>query len=182
MCLLAGIALLTPARALAEGTPVATAVTATPAATCTGVQSCTALLLDMVNRHRERHHLPALQLVPVQSRGEAGCPGSYGHSVAMAATGGIWHTNHHYPRQSFPHNICVRYAYSGENVGESFSGNEATDIQTLDHLMMQEPHSANACASTVNHACNILDPEFRAIGIGLYERNGATWLTEDFIG
>jgi uncharacterized protein YkwD len=180
-CLLTAAALIAPARVMAAGTPVATG-TATPAAACTGTQSCTALLLSLVNRHRARHHLAALQLLSAQSRGAAGCPGSYGHSTAMAESGGIWHTNERFPRQSFPHNICVRYEFSGENVGEAFSGNESSDIESLDHMMMQEPHSSRVCASIVNHACNILDPDFRSIGIGLYVHNGATWLTEDFIG
>src|SRR5947209_517820 len=142
-----------PTRALAAATPVATTTTtATPAAGCADTQACTAALLAAINRHRTRHHLAPLQLAPVQSRGARGCPGSYGHSVAMAATGGIWHTNQHFPRQSFPHNICMHYVYSGENVGESFSGVEGQDIQVLDQLMMREPHTAAVCASAVNHA------------------------------
>jgi hypothetical protein len=100
----------------------------------------------------------------------------------MAQTGGIWHTNVRYPRQSFPRNICIHYVYTGENVGEAFTGDESQDVLLLDRLMMKEPHTAATCASTVNHACNILDPHFRAVGIGLLVRNGATWLTEDFIG
>lgn len=181
--LLAGIAVVVPTQALAASPPpLPPTGTPTPASQCSSRQSCTALLLARINQHRERHHLTPLQLAPAQSHGAANCPGSYGHSVAMAATGGIWHTNGHYPHQSFPHNICVRYVYTGENVGEAFSGNEAKDIVVLDRMMMQEPHSATVCASTVNHACNILDKDFHSIGIGLYEQNGATWLTEDFIG
>jgi hypothetical protein len=174
-------ALFVPAQALAAATPVAT-TTATAPSECSGTASCATFLLGMLNQHRMRHHLPVLQLASLQSRGVSGCPGSYGHSVAMAETGGIWHTNSRFPRQSFPHNVCVRYVYSGENVGEAFTGDEAQDLQVLDHMMMQEPHSARACTSMVNHACNILDSHFRSVGIGLYERGGTTWLTEDFIG
>ena len=48
-------------------------------------------------------------------------------------------------------------------------------------MMMIEPHSRAVCASTINHACNILTPRFHHVGIGLYVANGTTWLTEDFV-
>jgi hypothetical protein len=173
--------------ALAAGTsqtaPPSTAnSTATTASVCSGTHGCTSMLLSLLNLHRERHHLAPLQLTPVQSNGRSGCPGSYGHSVAMATTGGIWHTNDRYPRQSFPHNICVRYSSVGENVGEAFTGTESVDIHVLDQMMMNEPHSAGVCAATYNHACNILNSAYHFVGIGLFEHNGTTWLTEDFIG
>jgi hypothetical protein len=100
----------------------------------------------------------------------------------MASSGTIWHINSRYPRASFPNNICVRHGWIGENVGEAQSGNALQDLAELHHAMMSEPHSASVCAGTVNHACNILDPRFHELGIGLYMVGGVTWLTEDFIG
>lgn len=62
------------------------------------------------------------------------------------------------------------------------TGGEVQDLHTMDQLMMGEPHSRHVCATTVNHACNILNPRFHRVGIGLYLSGGTTWLTEDFIG
>src|SRR5947209_507463 len=136
-CVLAAATLFWPAGVLSASTLTPTP-TSTPATGCTSTQSCTALLLSVLNRHRARHHLALLQLAPAQSHGMAGCAGSIGHSVAMAATGGIWHTNGHFPRQSFPRNICVPYTHVGENVGQAFTGSETGDLQVLDQLMMRE--------------------------------------------
>lgn len=98
----------------------------------------------------------------------------------MAGTGGIWHNSTSKPAASFPKNICVPYGRVGENVGEASTGDEMQDVLMLQGAMMGEPHSRHICASTVNHACNILNVAFRHVGIGLYNVAGTTWLTEDF--
>jgi hypothetical protein len=100
----------------------------------------------------------------------------------MQQSGSIWHTNPAYPAASFPTNICVSYMLAGENVGEASYGNEATDLQQLDIMMMGEPHDPTTCATTVNHACNIINGSYTSVGIGIVYVNNATWLTEDFIG
>lgn len=144
-------------------------------------QSCGRATLAILNRDRARYGLPALQLTRLQSSGRGRCAGSIGHSSAMARSGSIWHTNPKFPRASFPNNICVRYKRAGENVGMSDSGSTLADLQELDSLMMHEPHSRAVCANTINHACNIINPSFRHVGIGIYiDRGGTTWLTEDF--
>jgi uncharacterized protein YkwD len=138
-------------------------------------------MLSILNRTRMQYHLAPLRLKKVQTDGKRGCAGSMGHSSAMAQTGSIWHTNSHYPKASFPNNICLRYTAAGENVGQSSDGNLAQDLQAMHGLMMSEPHSKSVCATTVDHACNILSPSFRQVGIGIYVSNGTTWLTEDFV-
>ena len=40
---------------------------------------------------------------------------------------------------------------------------------------MQEPHSATICATVATHACNILNPRYHAVGIGLDERPLRMW-------
>lgn len=141
---------------------------------------CAAALLRMLNFERSRYRVPALAQVRVQSTGRASCPGAYGHSTAMARSGFIWHINPHYPRASFPNNICVRYTAVGENVGVASTGAVLQDLGTLDQEMMSEPHNRSICAAAVNHACNILSPSFHRVGIGIYVAQGYTWLTEDF--
>jgi uncharacterized protein YkwD len=145
-------------------------------------QDCALALLGMVNADRAKHNVPPLQLNRMQSAGTSSCVGSYGHSAAMARSGSIWHIDPHYPRASFPQDICVHSGTLGENVGVSDSGSVLRDLQVLDGAMMHEPHSAAVCAATFNHSCNILNPAFRWIGIGIDEAGGATWLTEDFGG
>jgi hypothetical protein len=98
----------------------------------------------------------------------------------MQQSGSIWHTNASYPAASFPTNLCIAYTTAGQNVGEAASGNELTDLQTLNSQMMSEPHDANTCATQGNHACNILNPNFHQVGIGLVNVNNTTWLTQDF--
>jgi uncharacterized protein YkwD len=137
-------------------------------------------MLTILNQDRAAYHLPALHLKVLQSRGLGSCAGAFGHSTAMARSGKIWHTNPNFPHASFPKSICVPFQTAGENVGEDASGNLLQDLHELDGLMMQEPHTAATCATTVNHACNILSPLFRHVGIGVYSVAGTTWLTEDF--
>jgi hypothetical protein len=139
-------------------------------------------MLATLNAERARFHRARLTLTLIQSNGRPGCAGSLGHSVAMAATGDIWHRNALRPHASFPQNVCVKHTSLGENVGMSASGDEVQDLIALHQMMMNEPHDARTCATTVSHACNILDPAFHRVGIGVYYANGTTWLTEDFIG
>jgi uncharacterized protein YkwD len=148
---------------------------------CQGaISNCTTQILKLINHDRTTNGLSKLTLKPAQSVGGPSCVGSYGHSIAMAKSGAIWHINPKFPRASFPNSICVKFLNVGENVGESASGDVTNDLKTLDSMMMSEPHSKGDCASDVNHACNILNPKFHQVGIGVYYVNGATWLTEDF--
>ena len=155
-------------------------LTTTPHA-CNGVSNtCAAEVLVILNRDRAEAGLSPLTIKEHQSAGIGACVGSYGHSVAMARSNAIWHVNARYPRASFPKSICVPFVHAGENVGESGSGNVHTDLRALNTLMMSEPHSRQTCATVVNHACNILDPAVRQVGIGVHYTTNATWLTEDF--
>jgi uncharacterized protein YkwD len=154
--------------------------TTTPHACHGALSECTTTMLNLINGDRAQYGLPKLTMKPVQSVGKASCVGSYGHSEAMARSSAIWHVNAQFPRASFPNSICVHFMHAGENVGESSTGNALSDLKTLDTMMMAEPHGKGICASTTNHACNILNPAFHLVGIGVYYVNGATWLTEDF--
>ncbi len=157
--------------------------TVTPQPNCPGTQDgCIRAMLNLINQTRAQNGAPPLALSGVESSGTSSCPGAYGHSTAMAASGHIWHQDPGYPAQSFPTNFCVRTGALGQNVGEYASGNELRDLQAMHNLMMSEPHDPATCASTVNHACSILSAGFNQIGIGIYVSGGATWLTEDFIG
>jgi hypothetical protein len=145
-------------------------------------RACAHVVLDLLNADRAKNHRGPLHLKLVQSMGMASCPGSVGHSIAMAASGSTWHQNSHYPRASFPRNVCVPFHHAAENLGMAFTGDTMTDLRVMDQLMMSEPHSASICRYSVNHACNELDPAFRQVGIGVESINGSTWLTEDFLG
>jgi subtilase family serine protease len=184
----------------ATKTPVPTN---TPAPTSTGTVSsgtcsasnpdaCASAMLTILNNDRATYasqygvSVPALTLSWTQTHGTSTCVGSIGHSKAMAATGQIWHI---YPGDSqsnptnpnsFPRDLCVSYSWAGENVGEASYGNEMTDMQQLDSMMMSETHNPTYCASYDNHACNTVNAHFHYVGIGVYYVNNTTWLTEDF--
>lgn len=66
------------------------------------------------------------------------------------------------------------------HVGEAATSDEMQDVLMLQGAMMSEPQSRHICASSINHACNILNDTFRHVGVGLYNAAGTTWLTEDF--
>jgi uncharacterized protein YkwD len=138
-------------------------------------------VLKTLNSERAHFSLQPLKLTMIQTAGRAACPGSMGHSEAMARTGNIWHENSKFPQASFPNNICVRYTAIGENVGQADYGTVDQDVQAINSLMMAEPHDRATCASTDTHACNILNPAFHQVGIGVYHVDGSTWLTEDFV-
>jgi uncharacterized protein YkwD len=137
-------------------------------------------VLHILNADRAQFHVAPLNLLKIQTYGTHSCVGSHGHSQAMAETDSLWHSRASKPNASFPHNICVAYTTVGENIGESQSGDEVGDLTTINDMMMQEPHSHAVCASTINHACNILNGQFHHVGIGVVFSNGTTWLTEDF--
>jgi len=143
---------------------------------------CTWTVLQWINHTRTQNGLPPLKLQEGQSHGTASCVGAYGHSIAMARTGSIWHVNDSYPHASFPQDICLNYTHAGENVGQAPGGNILHDLLVLHHMMMAQPHDRATCATIENHACNILGPDFHQAGIGIYYAHGRAWLTESFVG
>jgi uncharacterized protein YkwD len=156
--------------------------TATPTPMCPGSQTgCMQAMLNIINSTRAQYGLYPLVMNTTQSNGTSSCAGSYGHSKAMAQSGGIWHTNSSYPAASFPNNICVGTSSAGENVGQYSSGNELGDLQQIHNLMMNEAHDAATCSTQINHACNIMTTSFHQVGIGIYFDANRTWLTEDFL-
>lgn len=141
-------------------------------------QGCLPALLAQINRDRAAAGRAPLQFDPTQSAGTASCPGSLGHSRAMAASGEIWHINASYPRQSFPANLCGRFSAGGENVGMA-SGSEWSALSEIHHLMMSEPYTPG-CLD--NHHCNLLSANYARIGLAASQRGGVWYLTEDFLG
>lgn len=143
-------------------------------ASCPGSQSgCIQAMLNQLNSDRSAAGVAPLTLNSTETNGTSSCVGSYGHSVHMSQVGSISH-------DQFPGDICISYSTAGENVGESSSSNEWSDLQSLDNQMMAESHTASTCSTTNNHACNIINPAFHQVGIGIYYVNNTTWLTEDF--
>ncbi len=160
----------------------ASAAGASAAVGCGGsLEQCHHAILRWINHDRAQYGLPPLKLHVGQSEGTGSCAGAYGHSIAMAHTGFVWHVNDSYPRASFPQDICFRYTHAGENVGQAPGGNVLHDLRVLHHMMMAQPHDRATCATVRNHACNILSRAFHELGIGIYYAHGRTWLTESFL-
>jgi uncharacterized protein YkwD len=144
---------------------------------------CQQFVLQIINHHRASVGVAPLQLDMTMSNGTSGCAGSIGHSEAMAASGTIWHVNSQYPQNSFPNGVCAgSYRMLGQNVGVWGGGDVASAVQSIDNLMMQEPHDPATCASQTNHACSIINPAFTRLGVGVYASGGTAWLTTDFAG
>lgn len=163
-------------------TPVPTPTitpTGTPVPNCPGdMQSCMQVMLGILNQTRAQYGVAPLSLNQTQSLGAGSCVGSLGHSKAMQQSGTIWHINGSYPSASFPNDICVSTSSGGENVGEAQTGDEVRDLNMMHNEMMSEPYTPG-CQGT--HICNILSTQFTQVGIGVYNYQGITWLTEDFI-
>lgn len=164
-------------------TPTATS---TPVPNCPGTpEACVQVVLDQINASRAQYGIAPVTLNTTQSYGAGSCVGSIGHSQAMAQSGQIWHQNPAYVSASWPNSICVRYGTAGENVGMSGQGNELSDIRYIHQLMMGEnPNTPDGCAAWggTNHACTILNPNYREVGIGLVYSGNSTWFTTDFLG
>jgi uncharacterized protein YkwD len=157
----------------ATSTPYPTAVPPPCPGQYNGHDGCIDVDLSIINADRAQNGVPPLQLDLIQSLGNGStCRGAYGHSVDMANYGSIYHDN-------LSQEFCVWPSTGAQNVGMSQSGAELQDLHVIDNLMMSEPHSPGCVG---NHACDILNPSFRSVGIGVYYKNGATWLTQDFMG
>jgi uncharacterized protein YkwD len=157
----------------ATSTPYPTAVPPKCPGTYNGQDGCIYVDLSIINADRAQYGVPPLQLDLIQSVGNGStCRGAYGHSVDMANSRGIYHNN-------LFQEFCVTPSNGAQNVGMSYSGDEQQDLHVIDNLMMSEPHYPGCVG---NHACDILNPGFYKVGIGVYYHNGSTWLTQDFMG
>jgi uncharacterized protein YkwD len=78
------------------------------------------------------------------------------HSRAMAGAGYLYHTS------NFAVICCWRSI--GENVGYGPS------VASVEYAFMHSPE----------HRANILDPDWRGIGVGVYRSGGRIWVTQIF--
>lgn len=143
---------------------------------------CQVVDLQLMNQERAAIGVSPLTADSVQRLGSGACVGSRGHSKAMASVNQIFHQDVRFPTQSFPSNICGYYSTAGENVAETY-GTKYQALVQAHGLYMAEPHDATTCRTTVNHACNILNPKFHTIGFWISKgSNGYYFSTEDFKG
>ena len=169
-------------EAVAFGVPITLPVPSLTSSPCsTSQDGCIQALLDLINATRAANNVGPVTLSLTQTHGTSTCVGAVGHSQAMSATGTIWNTQQGYDAASFPADICVHSLAPGENIGFEVTGNELTDLQTVHQDMMQQPHDATTCAGAGNSACNLVAPDFNQVGIGIYQSNGGTYVTEDFL-
>src|SRR5947209_9334241 len=102
--------------------------TTTPVAS-SPVAAATVALLAAINKDRAQHHVPPLILDARQSA----C--SRKHSLHMQSLGYLSH-------DQFPSDVCIKYVWAGENVGEAY-GSVISGALTLHQMMMNEgpcPH------------------------------------------
>ncbi len=84
------------------------------------------------------------------------------HSRDMAKKGKLFHSSN-VPSELSP----WRWSTWGENVGYT-----TADLAELQRAFMNSP----------DHRANILDPDFRKVGIGVVRRDGYLWVTVIFYG
>ncbi len=169
-------------EAVAFGAPITLPIPSLTSNSCAESQDgCIQALLDLINATRAANNVGPVTLSLTQTRGTPTCVGAVGHSQAMGATGAIWNTHQGYDAASFPNDICVHSLAPGENIGFEATGNELTDLQTVQQDMIQQPHDTATCAGTGNSACNLVASDFNQVGIGIYRANGGTYVTEDFL-
>ena len=130
-------------------------------------------LLDLINAGRKKHGVKPLTLSLKESRCSAA------HSRSMAAAGQLSH--------GLPGDLCVTYTTAGENIGYN-PGYPATALITMNNEMWAEGPCPTSCPAGSSewaahgHYLNLVDKDFKTIGIGVMYSNGNTWLTEDFTG
>jgi uncharacterized protein YkwD len=174
-----------------------TAVPTTFSGSCTTAKTCEVLVLTWINQVRAAYKIPPLGLNVTESKGKGKCVGSFGHSTAMSASGNIWHTapgdNPAHPtnRASFPLDICVHARAAGENVGVAGGLSQGQNLaQIMQQMMGENPDTPSGCkslpAGETNHACNMLNPKFAAVGFGVVDGQlsglSGPYLTMDFTG
>jgi hypothetical protein len=132
-------------------------------------------LLKAINQDRSKHDLLPMTLDRKQSR----C--SLKHSHHMAALGMPTH-------DGFPADICTPVLAAGENVGYAFGQPSVQSAVLLLHRQMMAegpcPHAKCTAPQFEQHGhyLNLTSPYFSRVGIGILIRDGAVWLTEDFLG
>jgi uncharacterized protein YkwD len=124
-------------------------------------------MLQLVNADRGQAGLPALRLshrltVAAQV-----------HSLDMAEHRYFSHTarNGETVIQRFQA-AGVRYHEAGENLGEAEDGAPLSMLRMINGVMMQSSH----------HRANLLDPQYRRIGISVVFTGQQVYVTEDFAG
>jgi uncharacterized protein YkwD len=164
---------------------------------CASVTTCRVLILTWINQARSAYKMPPLGLNATESKGKGVCVGSLGHSTAMSASGNIWHTapgdnpSHPTNKASFPLDICVHARAAGENVGVAGGLSQGQNLaQIMGQMMGENPNTPSGCKSLpsgeTNHACNVLNPKFAAVGFGIVQGSlsglSGPYLTMDFTG
>jgi uncharacterized protein YkwD len=152
--------------------PLPTAVPAPPAPP-SQLHGVAATLLAAINKDRAKHKAAPLILDSKQSA----C--SMKHSLHMAAAGYLAH-------DQFPADICIPHELAAENIGEA-RGDPTQAALMLHRIMMSEgPCPHKGCSGTElgahGHYLNLINPRYTRVGLGLVEKNGTLWLTENFTG
>jgi uncharacterized protein YkwD len=134
---------------------------------------CNLALLSLINQDRATKHLAPLKFDRTQAQGTSECIGARGKVKILAGLGTLWHTNRHFPKASFPQNICGTYRFAGENIGYSF-GNRMDAIREVQSMMIDEgPHGG--------HYQNLMSRQFDRVGLWITQHKGAWFVVEDFL-
>jgi hypothetical protein len=117
-------------------------------------------IFDQLNQERQKAGLPALEW------NELVAEAARRHAALLAQNGEL---SHQFPDEpSLPERIgatSVRFTRAGENVART------EHIEDVHPALMNSP----------GHRANMLSPKYNAVGIGVVEREGKVYATQDFV-
>ncbi|RSS74062.1 CAP domain-containing protein [Streptomyces sp. WAC06614] len=148
-----------PAPAKPEAKPAPKPAAKPPAVVATGHSAEETAVLDLVNVERAKAGCPAVRANPPL----AGLAGAF--SEEMATLGFFSHTD---PAGNSPWDRAAKAGISGLG-GENIARGQG-DAQAVMTAWMNSP----------GHRANILNCEFRTLGVGLHVAPGGPWWTQDF--
>lgn len=135
-------------------TPLPVYPTAVPTAVPTSVPTDTQhQILDLINNDRAQYGRPALTLIADATTQQ--------HAVDMASIGTLFHQSAQFPNESFP------YPYDNIFGGENAGAGDITQVNTGMMAELGNPPNPAMCATVISHACNIINPAFTKVAIGV---------------
>jgi uncharacterized protein YkwD len=130
-------------------------------------RSAAVAVLSLINRDRASHGAPALRLGGRVDRV------ALAHSLEMARHDYFSHTglNGSTPLSRLAQGR-VPFSVAGENLGYDSGASRPAMLREIEAAMMNSP----------DHRANLLDRNFKHVGIGIAEQGQTIYVTEDFTG
>lgn len=117
-------------------------------------------LLDLLNTTRAQYGRGSLTLIQNATTDQ--------HAADEASCTCIFHQDARFPNESFPYG-----GFWAENVGAGPSTDSV-------HSLMMSEGTSTCSQGTLSHACNIIDPRWTQVALGIATSGGYFYIVEDF--